>query len=231
MGRGRISKWESELWSYVRDGNGTHCPLIHQCEAKPNFVNFPDSCEHLQQLIDNDQSTLNDVDVREIQTWGERSCRILDLVEKLAESYVEMGKINSPPVPTALIGLLEPQNPVEVRLVPLMSYHGAIWRMNDGSWVIQINKNDPPSRQRLSIFHEVFHILAHRKGAPVFRTRESEEGCFNEMLADYFAVCILMPRQLVGEKWAEVNDLKRMANVFDVPRTSMAFRLKQLDLI
>jgi len=40
-----------------------------------------------------------------------------------------------------------------------------------------------------------------------------------------------MPREWVKEKWAEVKDLDRMAEIFDVPKVAMALRLRQLDLI
>ncbi|GAG36112.1 unnamed protein product [marine sediment metagenome] len=56
------------------------------------------------------------------------------------------------------------------------------------------------------------------------------QGSFNELLADYFAVCILMPREWVKEKWAEVKDLDKMAEIFDVPKSAMCIRLKRLGL-
>jgi len=61
---------------------------------------------------------------------------------------------------------------------------------------------------------------------PVFRKRGTKGGSFNELLADYFAICILMPK-----KWAEVKDLDRMAEIFDVPKAVMCIRLKRLGLI
>lgn len=57
------------------------------------------------------------------------------------------------------------------------------------------------------------------------------QGSFNELLADYFAICILMPRQWVREKWAEVKHLNRMVEIFDVPKPAMYIRLKQLGLV
>jgi len=50
-------------------------------------------------------------------------------------------------------------------------------------------------------------------------------------LADYFAICILMPRQWVREKWAEVQHLDRMVKIFDVPKPAMCVRLRQLGLV
>ena len=62
----------------------------------------------------------------------------------------------------------------------------------------------------------------------MFRARGIKEGSFNELLADYFAACILMPRDWVKEKWAEVNDLDRVVKIFQVPKSSACIRLKYL---
>jgi len=84
---------------------------------------------------------------------------------------------------------------------------------------------------RFTIFHEAFHILAHCRTSPVFRKRGSIVGSFNEFLADYFALCILMPREWVAEKWAEVKDLDQMAKIFSVSKSAMCIRLRQMGLI
>jgi Zn-dependent peptidase ImmA (M78 family) len=56
-------------------------------------------------------------------------------------------------------------------------------------------------------------------------------GSFNELVADYFALCTLMPREWVVERWAEVNDLDRMAKIFNVPKSAMCIRLRQMGLV
>ena len=65
----------------------------------------------------------------------------------------------------------------------------------------------------------------------MFRKRGTKEGSFNELLADYFATCILMPKEWVTEKWVEVEDLDRMAEIFDAPKSAMCVRLKRLGLV
>jgi Zn-dependent peptidase ImmA (M78 family) len=95
----------------------------------------------------------------------------------------------------------------------------------------RISGQDAEAVRRFSLFHEAFHVLAHRKATPVFRNREATAGSFNELLADYFASCILMPKKWVREKWAEVKDLDRMAEIFVVPKSTSCIRLKRLGLI
>ncbi|GAI11305.1 unnamed protein product [marine sediment metagenome] len=65
----------------------------------------------------------------------------------------------------------------------------------------------------------------------MFRKRDYETGAFNELLADYFAGSILMPRKWVEEKWSEVKNLRRMAEIFDVEKPLMWIRLREMDLI
>ena len=159
------------------------------------------------------------------------SGRIFELVRRLAVRYQMEAGIDSLPVPTDLITHGGDNLPIEVRQVELKAHHGAIWRLND-CWLVQLNSNDTPARQRFTLFHEIFHILAHCKATPVFRkVSSSQEGSFNELLADHFAANILMPEKRVKEKWTEVKDISQMAAIFDVPRPIVWFALKHLSLI
>jgi len=148
----------------------------------------------------------------------------------MAKKYIQMGEVRCPPVPTVLIGLIDPRAATEVHELPLKAYHGAIWHPK-GGWIIQVKADDIPAIKRFTVFHEAFHILAHCRTSPVFRKRGAIQGSFNELLADYFAICILMPRQWVREKWAEVQHLDRMVEIFDVPKPAMCVRLRQLGLV
>jgi hypothetical protein len=222
----KISEWESELWSYVSMGDGMHCPLYNHCPVRLNGGWCADDHrKQFNQLLD-EQFHFSDYDCRKCETCG----RIFTIVERLAQKYLKKGKASRPPVPTEIVSLADEQHTIEFRQVPLKVYHGAIWYMKDG-WIIQLKDNDQPATKRFTLFHEAFHILAHCQTTPVFRKIGSDKGFFNELLADYFATCILMPRQWVQEKWAEVEDLDRIVEVFDVPKPAMYFRLKHLCLI
>jgi len=159
------------------------------------------------------------------------SGRIFELVRRLAIKYQIEAGIDRLPVPPDLITHGSDNLPIEVRQVPLKAHHGAIWRLSD-CWVVQLNSNDTAARQRFTLYHEIFHILAHDKATPVFKkTASSPEGSFNELLADHFAAIILMPENLVRKKWAEVKDANRMAAIFNVPKPLVWFALKHLSLI
>jgi len=148
----------------------------------------------------------------------------------LTQRYLKMRGVHSPPAPTDIISLADEQRPVEIRLLPLKVYHGAIWRLRE-AWIIQLKDDATAASRRFTLFHEAFHILAHCRTTPVFRKRGTKEGSFNELLADHFAMCTLMPGEWVKEKWAEAKDLDRMAEIFDVPRSAMCIKLRQLGLI
>ena len=157
--------------------------------------------------------------------------RIFDLVRRLAARYQMEAGVDRLPVPADLVTHGSDDRPIEIRELPFKAHHGAIWRLND-CWVVQLNSKDTPARKRFTLYHEIFHILAHCKATPVFKkTSSRSDGSFNELLADHFAAILLMPEKQVRERWAEVKDVNQMATMFDVPRSVVWFALKHLSLV
>jgi len=227
----KIPKWETELWSYISCGDGMRCPRYGYCQVRKRRGWCPgEDREHLKQLLDEAQFNPLSFDFVKSQSGEGALGRLFKLVEMLAQKYLRMGKVRYPPVPTGLIKIFDQQHPVEVRQLPLKVHHGAIWYHKD-RWVIQLREGDSSATKRFTLFHEAFHILAHCRTTPVFSKIGSMIGSFNELLADEFASCILMPREWVVEKWAKVRDLYRMAEIFDVPKPAMCLRLRQLGLV
>ena len=224
--KGRVPKWESELWYWVTSSNGKHCPLYNHCYFRQRGGwCLDDNRKHIEELVERKLVNTNSCGFIQCAPL----CPIFELVERLAQKYLKLGKVHCPPVPADIVRLADDQHPIEVRQPLLKAYHGAIWELREG-WVIQLKNDDTSATKRFTLFHEAFHILAHRSATPVFSKRGEREHAFNEMLADTFAAFILMPRQWVKEKWAEVKDLDRMAEIFDVPRPAMCIRLKNLGL-
>ena len=157
--------------------------------------------------------------------------RIFGLVSRLAVKYRTEAGVDRLPVPADLITRGSDHRPIEVQELPFKAHHGAIWRLKD-CWLVQLNSNDTPARKRFTMYHEIFHILAHCKATPVFKKKSSSpEGSFNELLADHFAAILLMPEKQVKERWAEVKDINQMATIFEVPRPVVWFALKHLSLV
>ena len=79
--------------------------------------------------------------------------------------------------------------------------------------VIAIDRNLDIARLRFIVAHELGHyFLRDKKDEPVFAMRETTHGRTDkENEADYFAACILMPRQ------AYLNALKSACQVLGLP--------------
>jgi hypothetical protein len=156
-------------------------------------------------------------------------CWVLADVEKLASEYLAGAKVSGPPVPSELIGIFDDSKRVEVRLVTLKVVHGVVWQLEQ-EWIIQLNARDPRRVRRYSMFHEAFHI-AHRITYPAFNRAVVRRASFSEVLADHFATCFLMPKGWVEEYWPRLQDVRAMADRFDVPTSQMRRRLNQLSLL
>ena len=224
------ASWENELWHYISAGDGDNCPVYDHCDLRRGgYWCIADHREYIGDMgyiINSDLIDAHRCEVIRVVRPG----RIFILIELLAQKYLEMGKVSSPPVPESLIKSMGQPDDVEVRLVPLTAYHGALWHLDD-SWVIQLNSNDTHAVRKLTLFHEAFHILAHCYSTPVFRKISSRKGSFNELLAEYFTYRVLMPEKWVRDKWAQVQDPDIMAEIFEVPRSAMLTMLGSLRLI
>ena len=230
----KTAKWESELWSYLKKGDGIHCPVYESCQLRLKGIwclsDHQEYYEARNELLDDD-------DLADPSGIGFKfsSCpesgRIFKLVTRLAIKYQVEAGINRLPVPSNLITRDYDNIPIEVREVPLRVYHGALWKLSDG-WVVQLNSYDTPARQRFTLYHEIFHILAHCRSTPVFKKAAfGRKGSFNELLADHFAAVILLPEKRVKEKWTEIKDVDQMAAIFDVPKPVMYLGLRVMRLI
>jgi len=220
-------KWESKLWSYLDNSNGARCPVYARCRIRrQGGWCLDDHKRYVDRLVDSDYLNVTDYKFIRYVKFG----IVFKLAEMLAYKYLRMGGVHCPPVPNEVVTLADREHPVEVHQLPLKACHGAIWRIN-GRWVIILKEDDTAAAKRLTLFHEAFHIIAHCKANPVFRHRNSPGGAFNELLANHFAMFLLMPAGWVGAKWAECRELQRMADIFQVPESLMCIRLLSLGLL
>ena len=156
------------------------------------------------------------------------NCHLFKSVEALAEDYLRKAGVEGPPVPSELVTIFDPNRKVEVRYVPLKVYHGGAWLLGE-EWVIHLNARAPRRVKRYTLFHEAFHIVS-RTVCPSFSKLDLNYRPINELLADYFSICILMPKQWVKEYWAKTGSVQRMSQIFDVPESALRKRLRQLSL-
>ena len=224
----KLPSWEAQLWSYLTTGNGMHCPLLNCCTSMLRSEWCADTnLKKLKLLIASD-GQFDPEKFERVRSCGDG---VMPYVERLAEQQLRRGKVTSIPVPTDLVQLVGEGHPIEIRPLDLRACYAATWRLQDG-WVIQVPDTASSSHNRFALFHEAFHILAHNRCQfPVFSKRGINQGSFNELLADYFSICVLMPREQVREKWVEIKDVKKMADTFEVPKSTMWLRLREMDLV
>ncbi len=100
-------------------------------------------------------------------------------------------------------------------------------------WLILLNANEPAVRRRFSLMHEFKHILDHdgidyRYPSTAWLSSERRA----ELVADYFAACLLMPKRFVKKRWGEGRQrLSDLAAEFGVSPVAMRYRLQQLGLL
>ncbi len=118
--------------------------------------------------------------------------------------------------------------------------HGLV-ATRDGNAKVYVNADDPPSRKRFTIAHELGHFILHltdREGeyiddsdnfrVPVEPDAEWTPERRHEWEANVFAAALLMDSDLVRQKWREIRHIDGMASWFQVSPTAMAIRLQSL---
>ena len=100
----------------------------------------------------------------------------------------------------------------------------------DQGYVIYVNKQHSPNRQRFTIAHEIAHIVLH---ADLIGNGITTDGMYRsglpssvEWAANRFAGNILMPRHKIEERMAKgITSLKALAREFQVSKEAMAIQL------
>jgi len=115
----------------------------------------------------------------------------------------------------------------------------------DGADIIGVNKYHPDVRKRFTISHEIGHFKLHVE-TPLFvdyykgskLNRKITGGNYKmEKEANRFAACLLMPKNLILEELAELDEdleyeskLHSLSKKFEVSTAAMDYRLKALGL-
>lgn len=106
-------------------------------------------------------------------------------------------------------------------------------RAKDGVVQILVNAENPSTRKRFTIAHELGHFFLHHNGEPLdFVDLRSGVSNFKEVEANKFATALLMPQNEVTN---EYNKLlfptgEELARIFNVSKVTMQIRLKELGL-
>lgn len=99
-------------------------------------------------------------------------------------------------------------------------------------WVIALNADEHPLRQRFSLMHEFKHVIDHTTKDRLYRDRPFQTSREQaERVADYFAACVLMPKRVVKRLWFEgPQSVERLVESLQVSPAAVRYRLDQLGL-
>jgi Zn-dependent peptidase ImmA (M78 family) len=166
--------------------------------------------------------------------------RALDLTDALwlaelqANRLLQLRGVSSDvPVPTTIVTEL-PRIAVEHDPdLPKDAASGcSTWDYQRRSWVISLNPTEPRRRQRFTVLHEYKHILDH--GSPAIRPTGSPatfQRPAAEVVADYFAGCVLMPKRLLTAAYYDgIQRPRDLTELFDVSEPAIRVRLAQVGL-
>jgi Zn-dependent peptidase ImmA (M78 family) len=156
------------------------------------------------------------------------------LAELQANRLLQLrGAAHDVPVPTTIVTEL-PRITVEHDPdLPQDAASGcSTWDYQRRSWVISLNPTEPRRRRRFTVLHEYKHILDH--GTPGIRITGSATSLQRpaaEVVADYFAGCVLMPKRLLTAAFYDgIQHPADLAELFDVSEPAIRVRLNQIGL-
>jgi predicted transcriptional regulator len=164
--------------------------------------------------------------VRQLEAHEARS-----VAERQAVKLLELLGLSEAPVDVSLlIDLPRIDVRVDTRLARLGI--SGLSESSRGQWRITINRADAITRRRFTLAQEFKHVLDHpftRTLYPKYAERENPQA---EVLCDYFAACLLMPRPWVKRLWTGgLQDIDALSARFRVSPAAMQRRLTQLGLI
>lgn len=106
---------------------------------------------------------------------------------------------------------------------------------NDNEWVITLNKDQHPRRQRFTTAHELGHYCMHRNRESHFEDViffRSNISNGQDWQATRFAADILMPKERVCRCFSEgMQSAEELAQHFDISVLAMRIRMEQLGLM
>lgn len=103
---------------------------------------------------------------------------------------------------------------------------------HNGRWLIVLNADEPETRQRFSLAHELKHVIDHTTKERTCWDEGWRSGADKaERLADHFAACLLMPKRHVKAAWGRHPNLQALADSFGVSLPAARVRASYLGLL
>lgn len=152
----------------------------------------------------------------------------MQIAERQATLLRELFEDPSPRFSERRLGLLPKLAIWQEEGIPISG--ASFW--DGGQWVIDINTDEPPERQRFTVLHEFKHVIDHPHQAHLFSAAQSTGNSQRELAADYFAACVLMPaRQFKAAHRRFDGAVDRLAEYFGVHQGGILMRLSELGMV
>jgi predicted transcriptional regulator len=145
------------------------------------------------------------------------------IAQRQAQALLSSAGVNDGPIPLALFARL-PR--ITLAVDPALPTSGmSYW--NGEAWRLVAHADEHPHRQRFSLAHEFKHVIDHSRRDLLYADHRTREA-----VADYFAACLLMPRQALTRAWcAGTQDLDELSERFMVSTPALQRRLHDLGLL
>src|SRR5580658_3610861 len=127
-----------------------------------------------------------------------------------------------------------------VRVVPRPRHEmpnlSGFTQWENGAYLVVINGSDGRTRRRFTLAHEFKHVIdmASKKliYAKLGQGDKEKHDKQIEVVANYFAACLLMPKRFVKQAWTSgIQDTEALAYLFGVSLESMTNRLRYLGFL
>ena len=122
---------------------------------------------------------------------------------------------------------------IEVKVEPNLHLGGVsgFSQWSKGRWLVVVNSSDSVTRRRFTLSHEFKHILDHPFAKVIYSKlsdTEAERERITERICDYFAGCLLVPRNWLKRAWASgIQGQAALAALFNVSEAAIIVRLQQ----
>lgn len=169
-------------------------------------------------------------------------------IQLIVKELLDSNRIHNPPVPVENIAKSRGIS-VRIQAIPESDISGFLVRRGE-NLVIGINANDPKTRQRFSIAHELGHFFLHRSSFEEFhidrgfevryRDNTSSQGTDSEEReANSFAAELLMPMEFIARDVAQMGKidledsvpLAKLAKRYNVSTQALQIRLANLGYV
>lgn len=149
------------------------------------------------------------------------------IAELQANRLLALFDIVEGPVPSEIVGELRRVQVVYEDLPVSGTSH---W--NGTHWIITLNKREASVRQRFTLMHEFKHIIDHGRAELLYtgdrRYTAAEQA---ELVADYFAACVLMPKRALKAVWSSgIQTPLKVGRAFQVSTMAAEVRLARTGL-